>query len=800
MIKPKRHAHPLRNKRLRTLSAVVFLLLALVGLFVHSGWGTASAFSPWDIAALCPLGAIEVMVAEKAFIPRVLVGFAIAALVCIVLGRVFCGWLCPVPLIGRLFGQNTKVKVEKVEATKRSEGATKSAQTCPPSTCSTCFAECPSQTTKRPASEASGISDVASSNATTKKTKTRGLTLDDAGPYAVLAGAIGSSAIFGFPVFCLVCPVGLTFATMIALWRVFEFNELSWSIVFFVGFLVLELFVLRRWCHRFCPLGAVMTLLSRLNRTFRPTVETSACLRTKGLNCNVCRSVCPENISLAGTVGETGAASTGLAAARCTKCHACADACPAHAIRFPIVPGKVNVPAAVESKPLYKTPATPEILSREAIRMESARCIECGACAHACPAGKDIPTWMVLLRENAFDAASRLMLAPGAFPEICGRICPAERLCESACPVPMSQGGPIQIQKLERSVVAPVLEADALNDRLLPQLKRARRGAAIIGAGPAGLSCAETLLKAGVPVTIFDRSPEIGGLLTFGIPAFKLEKELLTARRRTLTRAGAKWMLGVEVGRDVDTKTLTRDFCAVFLGIGAGQAVLANIKGADSPEVLEAGAFLAACAREALPARYDGAGQIASSDKETISAPDMRQRRVVVIGAGDTAIDCLRTALARGAAEAICLVRRDKAHMRALPSERALAEREGAKFLYETTAHQIVFDDQGKISGVELESKVASTTSFWPCDVVISACGFRPVAPEWLDTLGVECDECGRIRLSANHRTTNPMVFAGGDAVRGPALAVNALTDGREAALEIARELGVTQSALTSSH
>lgn len=771
----ERFSRLLRSRRMRALSAAAFLLLAVSGLAVHSGWGTASAFGPWDIAALCPLGAIEVMAAGHAFIPRVLAGLLVAVVVCVVLGRVFCGWLCPVPLVGRFFGR--KDAAGRPSADGRG-GCTHD--------CRTCRSAC--------GAAPAGVPEPAAASGEHR----RGITLEDAGPYAVLAGAIGSSAIFGFPVFCLVCPVGLTFAVVIALWRVFEFNELSWSILFFAGFLTLELLVLRRWCHRFCPLGAVMTLLARLNRTYRPTVDRTKCLRSKGLDCNVCRSVCPEGLSLAGAAGPDGRVSAGLAAARCTKCRACADACPAHAIRFPLLPERAEgTPAPAPKASVPRAPQPPEILSREEIRMESARCIECGACAKACPAGKDIPGWMVLLRENAFDAASRRMLAPGAFPEICGRICPAERLCESVCPVPAETGGPIPIQKLERSVVAPVMAADALGDRILPRIPSSRRGVAIVGTGPAGLACAEALLALNVPVTLFDGASEIGGLLTWGIPAFKLEKRLLTARRRSLERAGAEFRLGRRIGsgeHDVRPESLTQDFCAVFLAIGAGSPVDAGIPGEDAAGVLQAGEFLAACAREALPVRHDGLGRAMSSPADLPPAPNLLGRHVVVIGAGDTAVDCLRSALARGAADAVCLVRREHAAMRALPSEAARAEREGARFLFRTTATRIDRHPDGSVRGIAVEDLAAGTTAFLPCDVVISACGFRPEAPDWLAALGIEADARGRIPVKPGMRTSNPMVFAGGDAVRGPSLAVHAFTDGREAARTIAAELGIRKS------
>lgn len=271
-----------RNSNLlRTLSALAVVALVCVGLALHTGTGTPSAWGIYDIAALCPLGAVEAALASKTVVPPMLIVLAVGVVLAVLLGRAFCAWGCPVPLLRRIFG---------LKEPKRTHRA--------------------SEALDLPASERGGIAD--SRN-------------------WVLGGTLLSTAVFGFPVFCLICPVGLTFATLIALWRLFQFNEVALSLLVFPAILVLEVVVLRKWCSRFCPLGALLSLVSRLNRTFRPVSNESACLRSKGEPCHQCAEVCPEGIDL-----HEGATSAPMN--ECTKCRACSDACPMHAITFPFLP------------------------------------------------------------------------------------------------------------------------------------------------------------------------------------------------------------------------------------------------------------------------------------------------------------------------------------------------------------------------------------------------------------------------------------------------------------------------------
>lgn len=274
-----------RNSNLlRTLSALAVIVFVCVGLVLHTGTGTPSAWGVFDIAALCPLGAVEAALASKTVVPPMLIALGVGLVLVILFGRAFCAWGCPIPLLRRVFG---------LKEPKRGRRA--------------------SETLDLPAAKRGGVAD--SRN-------------------WVLGGALLSTAAFGFPVFCLICPVGLTFATLIAVWRLFQFSEVTLSLAVFPVILVLEVVVLRKWCSRFCPLGALLSLVSRLNRTFRPVSNEAACLRSsKGESCHQCAEVCPEGIDLHDSV-------VSAPLHECTKCRACADACPMHAVSFPFLPAR----------------------------------------------------------------------------------------------------------------------------------------------------------------------------------------------------------------------------------------------------------------------------------------------------------------------------------------------------------------------------------------------------------------------------------------------------------------------------
>jgi ferredoxin-type protein NapH len=278
----------IRSSTLRTLSILCFFAVTLAGLAFKTGGGTLSAFGYQSIAAICPLGSIEAMLASRSLLPRTLISLAVLIGITVFLGRIFCAWICPTPLLRSWFLGSAK--------SKRSN-------------------------------ECTDIGEVDTFEPSERRIFC-GVSVDSR--HAVLGGALLSTALFGFPVFCLVCPIGLTFATIIGLWRLLLHNEPTWSLLLFPALLVLELVVLRKWCRKICPLGALLSLLSSMNRFVLPAIDRGVCLSTaKGVNCKLCKDACFEEINL-----HDMKASQPLA--ECTKCRACSDACPVNAITFPI--------------------------------------------------------------------------------------------------------------------------------------------------------------------------------------------------------------------------------------------------------------------------------------------------------------------------------------------------------------------------------------------------------------------------------------------------------------------------------
>lgn len=775
--------------RLRALAALAFFLLFLLGLAVHTGWGTASSFGIAEIAAICPLGNLEAMLASKTFLPRALVGFAVFLVVAALLGRFFCGWLCPVPWVekalsklrapGRRFGLGLKESPAASETPRTSACTTTNAS-------SNTASESGKNAPRSCPSGASCASSSCKDCALASRVKEKADQATEKTPYWILGGALASSAVFGFPVFCLICPVGLTFALTVALWRLFEFNETNWAILWFAGFLVLELLVLRRWCSRFCPLGALWTLASRLNRFFRPKAREDLCTRmTHGVPCTICRDVCPEGIDPASVANDP------MLLARCTKCGACAAACPTGAVHFPFLAdsGRKTVPilpVSTASSTLKQegnlsaatVEGTDAVLSPEEERSEVGRCIHCGACGERCPLGDRMPRATALLARGRREEAAEVLLASGGFPEITSRVCPTERFCEGACAAE-HDGRPVAIAMLEKTLADETLKAG-----WRPDVRHAarRRRVAVVGSGPAGLACADVLARLGVEVHVIDRAPVAGGLLSLGIPAFKLPRGIVARRVKLLEDAGVRFALGISVGKDVAWRDLANEFDAVFAGTGAARPVTLDLPGADNASVMTADVFLRAVAAK------DWKLPDASFPIETLKG-----RRVSVLGGGDTALDCARTAVRLGAASVSLVARRAKDALRARPSDLARAETEGVSLLCGRTFSSLSISPDGTLNGLALRN-VANPdepSETLPADVVIVAYGFRPVPDGELQTLGVAYDDAGRIVTDDEGRTSAPKLWAGGDAVRGPALVNRALADGRRAGLSIATAIGV---------
>ena len=425
---------------------------------------------------------------------------------------------------------------------------------------------------------------------------------------------------------------------------------------------------------------------------------------------------------------------------------------------------------------------------------QSSRCIDCGNpyCEWQCPVHNYIPNWLKLVQENRLFEAATLMHETNPLPEICGRVCPQDRLCEGACTLEQGDFGAVTIGSVERWVVDEAFRQGWRPD--LSSVRESGRHVAIVGAGPAGLACADRLRRAGIAVDVYDRQREIGGLLTFGIPPFKLEKDVVRTRRAVLEGMGVRFHLDVEIGRDIGFDELLDRHDAVFVGTGAYRYVDGHLPGRELAGVHDALPFLIANVERLL------------DETPTPPALDLQGKRVVVLGGGDTGMDCNRTAIRLGAASVTCIYRRDEGAMPGSRREVGYSREEGVEFLFNRQPLALLGDGVSvravRVITTELNDagngkpqprNVPGSEQEIAADVVIQAFGFRPSPPDWCAAHGIARDPTGRIIVGGLERlpfqTTHPQVFAGGDNVRGADLVVRAVHDGREAAASIVRML-----------
>ncbi|HYC10546.1 MAG TPA: FAD-dependent oxidoreductase [Steroidobacteraceae bacterium] len=427
---------------------------------------------------------------------------------------------------------------------------------------------------------------------------------------------------------------------------------------------------------------------------------------------------------------------------------------------------------------------------------QAGRCLACGNpfCEWKCPVHNYIPNWLKLIEEGNLFEAAELSHKTNSLPEVCGRICPQDRLCEGACT--LNDGlGAVTIGAIEKYITDEALKRGWKPD--MSHVQPLDRRVAVVGAGPAGLGCADILARNGVAPVVFDRYARIGGLLTFGIPPFKLEKQVLEQRREIMEGMGVEFRLGCEVGSDVAFERLLAEYDAVFLGMGTYTYVKGGFAGEDLPGVHEALPYLIANIRHEL--EFEGSAQALIS---------LRGKRVVVLGGGDTAMDCNRTAIRQGAESVVCTYRRDEGNMPGSHRDYRNSREEGVEFLFNRQPIEIVGSE--RVEGVKLvetclgaadargrrvPQPVAGSEHIVPADAVIIAFGFLPSPPRWLAEHRIRLHPSGRVRVSAAastpFQTTNPRVFAGGDMVRGSDLVVTAVFEGREAARGILNYLGV---------
>lgn len=426
------------------------------------------------------------------------------------------------------------------------------------------------------------------------------------------------------------------------------------------------------------------------------------------------------------------------------------------------------------------------------------RCLDCGNpyCEWKCPVHNYIPQWLKLANEGRILEAAELSHKTNSLPEMCGRVCPQDRLCEGACTL-NDDFGAVTIGSIEKYITDKAFEMGWRPD--LSDVVKTNKKVAIIGAGPAGLGCADILVRNGVTPVVFDKYPEIGGLLTFGIPAFKLEKEVVKKRRDVFEEMGVEFKLNTEVGKDVEFQSLLDEYDAVFLGMGTYKYMKGGFDNESAPGVYDALPFLIANINRLMDLEKD--------PKDFIS---MEGKKVVVLGGGDTAMDCVRTSIRQGAESVTCAYRRDEANMPGSRREVVNAKEEGVNFQFNLQPIDIALDKDGNAAGVKVvktemgepdeagrrrPQPVKGSEHVLEADAVIIAFGFQPSPANWFADQGIILDEKGRVRAPAEGKyafqTSNPKIFAGGDMVRGSDLVVTAIFEGRNAAEGILDYLGV---------
>ena len=426
---------------------------------------------------------------------------------------------------------------------------------------------------------------------------------------------------------------------------------------------------------------------------------------------------------------------------------------------------------------------------------QSSRCSQCGVpfCQIHCPLHNNIPDWLKLTAEGRLQEANELAHSTNNMPEICGRICPQDRLCEGNCVIEQSGHGTVTIGSIEKYItdnawekgwIQPIKVANEINQSV-----------GIIGAGPAGLACGEELRKLGYQITIYDRYDRAGGLLIYGIPNFKLEKFVVERRTKLLNKSGIEFKLNIEIGKDLKIEEIKKKHDAVLIATGVYKPREVNLPGHNLQNIFPAMEFLTASNRKGL------GDKVHNFDNGKLNAEN---KNIIVIGGGDTAMDCVRTAVRQNAKSVKCLYRRDRENMPGSAREVYNAEEEGVEFIWLSNPKKFigtekissVLVEKMKLEGVDNSGRkkpVPIINSHFELEatMVIKALGFDPEnLPKLFNCPNLTVSKWGTIKINLKSMETSiPGIFAAGDIVRGASLVVWAIRDGREAAASINKYL-----------